>query len=94
LAVGSFPGFGAVPLERLASDGGDALEVPVTVQQRQSLQLGRGGHHEIDGSGTAVPPTLSEDLPTLAHARDSAGLDRLPSKVRLREARHHADRVA
>jgi hypothetical protein len=31
---------------------------------------------------------------TLAHARDSAGLDRLPSKVRLREARHHADRVA
>ncbi|MEU7720407.1 alkaline shock response membrane anchor protein AmaP [Streptomyces tibetensis] len=31
---------------------------------------------------------------TLVHARDSAGLDRLPSKVRLREARHHADRVA
>ncbi|UOB11353.1 alkaline shock response membrane anchor protein AmaP [Streptomyces sp. HP-A2021] len=31
---------------------------------------------------------------TLAHARDSAGLDRLPSKVRLREARHRADRVA
>jgi hypothetical protein len=31
---------------------------------------------------------------TLAHVRDSAGLDRLPSKVRLREARHRADRVA
>ncbi|MFF5518871.1 alkaline shock response membrane anchor protein AmaP [Streptomyces coeruleorubidus] len=30
---------------------------------------------------------------TLVHARDSAGLDRLPSKVRLREARHRADRV-
>ena len=31
---------------------------------------------------------------TLAHARDSAGLDRLPSKVRLREARHRAQRTA
>ncbi|MFC4611547.1 alkaline shock response membrane anchor protein AmaP [Streptomyces maoxianensis] len=31
---------------------------------------------------------------TLAHARDSAGLDRLPSKVRLREVRHRAHRVA
>ncbi|MFD9436055.1 alkaline shock response membrane anchor protein AmaP [Streptomyces sp. NPDC060002] len=30
----------------------------------------------------------------LAHARDSAGLDRLPSKVRLREARHRARRTA
>ncbi len=30
---------------------------------------------------------------TLAHARDSAGLDRLPSKVRLKEVRHHARRV-
>ncbi|MFF3335023.1 alkaline shock response membrane anchor protein AmaP, partial [Streptomyces sp. NPDC002888] len=30
---------------------------------------------------------------TLAHARDSAGLDRLPSNVRLREVRHGADRV-
>jgi hypothetical protein len=30
---------------------------------------------------------------TLAHARDSAGLDRLPSKVRLREARHRAERT-
>lgn len=50
LAVGSFPGFGAVPLERLTSDSGDALEVPVTVRQRQSLQLGRGSHH----GGTAV----------------------------------------
>ncbi|MEU0391898.1 alkaline shock response membrane anchor protein AmaP [Streptomyces sp. NPDC006208] len=30
---------------------------------------------------------------TLAHARDSAGLDRLPSKVRLREVRHRAHRV-
>jgi hypothetical protein len=29
----------------------------------------------------------------LAHARDSAGLDRLPSKVRLREVRHRAQRV-
>ncbi|MEU9272441.1 alkaline shock response membrane anchor protein AmaP [Streptomyces sp. NPDC048251] len=35
---------------------------------------------------------LSRD--TLAHARDSAGLDRLPSKVRLREARHRARRTA
>lgn len=31
---------------------------------------------------------------TLAHARDSAGLDRLPSEVRLREGRHRARRVA
>ncbi|WP_405770019.1 alkaline shock response membrane anchor protein AmaP [Streptomyces sp. NBC_01538] len=31
---------------------------------------------------------------TLAHARDSVGLDRLPSKVRLREARHRARRAA
>ncbi|MER6285257.1 alkaline shock response membrane anchor protein AmaP [Streptomyces sviceus] len=31
---------------------------------------------------------------TLAHARDSAGLDRLPSKVRLRAARHRAERTA
>ncbi len=31
---------------------------------------------------------------TLAHARDSAGLDRLPSKVRLREVRHRAKRTA
>lgn len=31
---------------------------------------------------------------TLAHARDSAGLDSLPSKVRLREARHRAQRTA
>jgi hypothetical protein len=31
---------------------------------------------------------------TLVHARDSAGLDRLPSKVRLREARHRAQHVA
>ncbi|UUU33239.1 alkaline shock response membrane anchor protein AmaP [Streptomyces sp. CA-210063] len=31
---------------------------------------------------------------TLAHARDSAGLDHLPSKVRLREARHRARRTA
>ncbi|MEU2135107.1 alkaline shock response membrane anchor protein AmaP [Streptomyces sp. NPDC018352] len=30
---------------------------------------------------------------TLAHARESAGLDRLPSEVRLREARHRARRV-
>lgn len=30
---------------------------------------------------------------TLAHARDSAGLDRLPSKVRLKGVRHHARRV-
>jgi hypothetical protein len=25
------------------------------------VQLGRGGHHEIDGSGTAVPPALGQD---------------------------------
>jgi hypothetical protein len=31
---------------------------------------------------------------TLAHARDSAGLDSLPSKVRLNEVRHHAQRAA
>lgn len=31
---------------------------------------------------------------TLAHARDSAGLDRLPSKVRIREVRHRAQRAA
>ncbi|MGX1887880.1 alkaline shock response membrane anchor protein AmaP, partial [Streptomyces sp. NPDC055287] len=31
---------------------------------------------------------------TLAHARDSAGLDHLPSKVRLQEVRHRAQRAA
>lgn len=31
---------------------------------------------------------------TLAHARDSAGLDRLPSKVRIREVRHRTQRAA
>ncbi|MFF7447449.1 MULTISPECIES: alkaline shock response membrane anchor protein AmaP [unclassified Streptomyces] len=31
---------------------------------------------------------------TLAHARDSAGLDQLPAEVRLREARHRAERTA
>ncbi|MGW0875812.1 alkaline shock response membrane anchor protein AmaP [Streptomyces sp. NPDC002740] len=31
---------------------------------------------------------------SLAHARDSAGLDHLPSQVRLREARHRARRIA
>ncbi|MDX3265939.1 alkaline shock response membrane anchor protein AmaP [Streptomyces sp. NPDC093228] len=31
---------------------------------------------------------------TLARARDSAGLERIPSKVRLREARHRARRTA
>ncbi|MGW0841255.1 alkaline shock response membrane anchor protein AmaP [Streptomyces sp. NPDC002787] len=31
---------------------------------------------------------------TLAHARDAAGLDSLPSKVRLQEARHRARRAA
>jgi hypothetical protein len=41
-------------------------------------------------SGQAAPPPGK----TLAHARDSAGLDRLPSTVRLREVRHRADRVA
>ncbi|MGF0175739.1 alkaline shock response membrane anchor protein AmaP [Streptomyces sp. Marseille-Q5077] len=30
----------------------------------------------------------------LVHARDSAGLDRLPSKVRIREVRHRAQRAA
>jgi hypothetical protein len=32
-----------MPLERLAGDGGYALEVPVLVQQSEPLQLGRGG---------------------------------------------------
>lgn len=38
------------------------LEVPVAVQERQSLQLGRGGHHEVDGSGAAVLSAPGEDL--------------------------------
>jgi hypothetical protein len=44
----------------------------------------------------ADPERMLERLSreTLAHARESAGLDRLPSEVRLREARHRADRVA
>ncbi|MET9727775.1 alkaline shock response membrane anchor protein AmaP [Streptomyces zaomyceticus] len=33
------------------------------------------------------------DRDTLAHARDSAGLDRLPTEVSLREVRHRAHRV-
>ncbi|MFH8711975.1 alkaline shock response membrane anchor protein AmaP [Streptomyces zaomyceticus] len=33
------------------------------------------------------------DQGTLAHARDSAGLDRLPTEVSLREVRHRAHRV-
>jgi hypothetical protein len=41
------------------------------------------------------PGTVLADLTAhaLAHARDSAALARLPAKVRLRGARHHADRV-
>ncbi|MFB7012819.1 MULTISPECIES: alkaline shock response membrane anchor protein AmaP [unclassified Streptomyces] len=44
----------------------------------------------------AEPAQTLEQLSreTLAHARDSAGLDRLPSEVRLREVRHRARRVA
>ncbi|MFB6987906.1 alkaline shock response membrane anchor protein AmaP [Streptomyces sp. NPDC056178] len=44
----------------------------------------------------AEPARTLEQLSreTLAHARDSAGLDRLPSEVRLREVRHRARRVA
>ncbi|MFI5771416.1 alkaline shock response membrane anchor protein AmaP [Streptomyces sp. NPDC051658] len=43
----------------------------------------------------AEPARTLEQLSgeTLAHARDSAGLDRLPSEVRLREVRHRARRV-
>lgn len=65
-APGSLAGFGAVPLECLAGDGGDALEVPVAMEQRQPLQLGRGGHHEIDGPVAAVLSALGEDLLLLA----------------------------
>ncbi|MFE5096307.1 alkaline shock response membrane anchor protein AmaP, partial [Streptomyces sp. NPDC056638] len=44
----------------------------------------------------AEPARTLEQLSreTLAHARDSAGLDRLPSEVRLREVRHRARRIA
>ncbi|SFX71962.1 alkaline shock response membrane anchor protein AmaP [Streptomyces atratus] len=44
----------------------------------------------------AEPARTLEQLSgeTLAHARDSAGLDRLPSEVRLQEVRHRARRVA
>ncbi|MFH8515614.1 alkaline shock response membrane anchor protein AmaP [Streptomyces gelaticus] len=44
----------------------------------------------------AEPARTLEQLSgeTLAHARDSAGLDRLPSEVWLREVRHRARRVA
>ncbi|MGW1102491.1 alkaline shock response membrane anchor protein AmaP [Streptomyces sp. NPDC002540] len=44
----------------------------------------------------AEPAQTLEQLSreTLAHARDSAGLDRLPSEVRLREVRHRARRIA
>lgn len=43
----------------------------------------------------AEPARTLEQLSgeTLAHARDSVGLDRLPSEVRLREVRHRARRV-
>lgn len=43
----------------------------------------------------AEPARALEQLSreTLAHARDSAGLDRLPSEVQLREVRHRTRRV-
>jgi len=42
----------------LAGDGPYALEVPVVVQQGQTLEFRRGGHDEIYGSGAAVLPSL------------------------------------
>lgn len=68
-AVGSFAGFGAVPLERLAGDCGDALEVPVAMEQCQSLQLGRGCHHEADGpggTGRGLPPRKATRNPQVS----------------------------
>ncbi|KJK35832.1 membrane protein, partial [Streptomyces variegatus] len=44
--------------------------------------------------GRTLEDVIEEEAQALDGARDSAGLDRLPSKVRLREARHRADRVA
>jgi len=75
---GSFPLVWAVPLERLSGDRGDALEVPVPVQKSQPLQLGRGGHHEVDGSGAAVLSALGEDLLDLPGAVVGAVVDRHP----------------
>jgi hypothetical protein len=63
-AHGSYVGFWVVPLECLAGDGGDALEVVVVVavQERQSLRLGRAGHHETDDSGAVVLSALGEEV--------------------------------
>ncbi|MET9667964.1 alkaline shock response membrane anchor protein AmaP [Streptomyces sp. NPDC006475] len=46
---------------------------------------------EPDGEPEQILGRLSRE--TLTRARDSAGLDRLPSKVRLRQVRHGAHRV-
>ena len=46
--------------EGLARHGRDALEVPVTMQQGQTLEFGRRRHDEIYGSGAAVLPSLGQ----------------------------------
>ncbi|MEU2557768.1 alkaline shock response membrane anchor protein AmaP [Streptomyces longispororuber] len=47
-------------------------------------------------AGDAVPEDVLRRLSTeaLAHARDSAGLTRLPAEVRLRATKHHPERVS
>jgi hypothetical protein len=54
------------PLDCLPGYGRDAFEVPIAVQQSQSLQFCRGGDNEIHRPGAAVLAALSErflDLP-------------------------------
>ncbi|KFF96703.1 hypothetical protein IQ62_34935 [Streptomyces scabiei] len=50
------------------------------MQEGQSLQLGRGGHHEADGSCAAVLSTLGEDLLDAPGAVVGTVVDRNPAE--------------
>jgi hypothetical protein len=72
--TGSFAGFDSVPLERLAGDGGDALEVPV---QRSGSRLAvLYDRTTVVPASMVWPPTstsssavLMNDLATLRYRR-------------------------
>jgi len=70
----------AVPLKGLPGHGRDALEVPVTMQQGQTLEFGRRRHDEIYGSGAAVLPSLGQCFLDLPRAIESAVVHRHPPK--------------
>src|SRR5882757_1559328 len=57
-----FPAVGAVPLEGLTSDGGDAVEIPVTVEEGQSLELRGRCNHQVHRACAAVLPFAGQQF--------------------------------